>query len=122
MYTIVNESKYLLVFGVPRINLYQEIKQLFTKYGRISRIQKITDKLISNETREYFLLIRFSLLKQNAVMQSSYVINLQLKLSNSLIVILLNMKKFTLRGGPRHLSIVKISMEVFKNSSSRFSF
>lgn len=50
VYTIVNESKYLLVFGVPRINLLQEVKQLFAKYGRISGIQKITDKVTNNKT------------------------------------------------------------------------
>lgn len=63
VYTIVNESKYLLVFGVPRINLLQEVKQLFAKYGRILSIQKITDKLIDNGTSKVLNL--FDLLHLN---------------------------------------------------------
>lgn len=50
VYTIVNESKHLLVFGVPRINLHQEVKQLFTKYGTVLEVRKLTDVLATNET------------------------------------------------------------------------
>lgn len=33
------------MFGVPRINLKQEVKQLFAKNGAVSRIRVITDEL-----------------------------------------------------------------------------
>lgn len=53
-YTIVNESRHLLVFGVPRINLHQEMKQLFGKYGQLSKANVITDTLQSNDTGTAF--------------------------------------------------------------------
>lgn len=64
-YTIVNESRHLLVFGVPRINLYQEVKHLFAKYGRLSATNLITDTLNVNKSGKFsrFLhCIQFNLL------------------------------------------------------------
>ncbi|XP_077283981.1 uncharacterized protein LOC143909726 [Arctopsyche grandis] len=37
-YTINNESSHILVFGVPKINLRQELKQLLQKYGKIKSL------------------------------------------------------------------------------------
>ncbi|XP_031630076.1 RNA-binding protein 48 isoform X2 [Contarinia nasturtii] len=50
VYTVVNESKHLMVFGVPRINLYQEIKQLFAKHGKLTEVKRVTDELKANDT------------------------------------------------------------------------
>lgn len=50
VYTIVNESRHILVFGIPRINLYHEVKHLFTKYGSIESIQIVTDQLKTNDS------------------------------------------------------------------------
>lgn len=56
VYTIVNESKHLMVFGVPRINLHQEVKQLFGKYGEVAEVRLKTDELKPNNTG-WFLLV-----------------------------------------------------------------
>ncbi|XP_055319308.1 RNA-binding protein 48 [Sitodiplosis mosellana] len=52
VYTIVNESRHLIVFGVPRINLHQEVKQLFGRYGEVAEVRVKTDELKSNSTVE----------------------------------------------------------------------
>lgn len=36
MYTVANESRWLLVFGVPKINLQAEVKREFQRYGPLS--------------------------------------------------------------------------------------
>lgn len=55
MYTVADESKYLLVFGVPKINLLQEVKKEFTKYGPLRRIDIVTDELVKSSTGNYAL-------------------------------------------------------------------
>ncbi|CAB3234702.1 unnamed protein product [Arctia plantaginis] len=40
VYTINNESKHLLIFGVPSLNLRQETKALFMKFGKILQFNK----------------------------------------------------------------------------------
>lgn len=110
MYTIVNESKYLLVFGVPRINLHREVKQLLAKYGRITSVQKITDKLIKNETGKFNEIVSNN--RGQLALCNLVLLYLQLKLNNLPIAIRLNMKKCTVHDGPKHLSTAKISTEV----------
>lgn len=53
----MNESRHLLVFGVPRINLHQEVKQLFAKYGSISKVKPVTEELKPNGSGK--LLVKF---------------------------------------------------------------
>lgn len=38
------------MFGVPRINLHQEVKQLFGKCGEVAEVRLKTDELKSNST------------------------------------------------------------------------
>lgn len=37
MYTVNDESKHLLIFGVPSLNLRQELKALFIKFGKLTQ-------------------------------------------------------------------------------------
>lgn len=53
VYTIVNESRYLLLFGVPRINLQQEVKQLFAKYGSVSKVKQVTEEMNLNSSGRF---------------------------------------------------------------------
>lgn len=48
VYTIANESRHLLVFGVPKINLSAEVKNKFSKIGPISRITQVTNDVARN--------------------------------------------------------------------------
>lgn len=43
MYTVANESRYLLVFGVPRINLLAEVKREFQRYGALNEALLVTE-------------------------------------------------------------------------------
>lgn len=45
VYTVANESKHLLVFGVPKINLKQEIKCKLKRCGDIEFIQCVTEEM-----------------------------------------------------------------------------
>lgn len=42
VYTIANESRYLLVFGVPKINLQNEVRREFQKYGNVESVDNVT--------------------------------------------------------------------------------
>lgn len=44
VYTVSDESKYLLVFGVPKINLIAEIKREFQKFGQIKHTTVVTNE------------------------------------------------------------------------------
>ncbi|KFB43434.1 AGAP003741-PA-like protein [Anopheles sinensis] len=41
-YSVANESRHLLVFGVPQIDLLRELRQEFARFGPIESIQNIT--------------------------------------------------------------------------------
>ncbi|KAF5284866.1 hypothetical protein FQR65_LT13382 [Abscondita terminalis] len=43
VYTVNSESQHLFVYGVPKINLRNELKSAFTKYGRIKSFHVVTD-------------------------------------------------------------------------------
>lgn len=45
VYTVADESKYLLVFGVPKINLIAEIKKEFRKFGELKCTTLVTNEL-----------------------------------------------------------------------------
>ncbi|XP_075167141.1 RNA-binding protein 48 [Haematobia irritans] len=47
VYTVANESNYLLVFGVPKINLQNELKQKARKFGNIRNISDVTTELLN---------------------------------------------------------------------------
>lgn len=42
---MVNESKHLYVFGVPRINLKNDLKRLLQRSGTICRIENVSDEI-----------------------------------------------------------------------------
>uniref|UniRef100_A0A1A9WBA9 RNA-binding protein 48 n=1 Tax=Glossina brevipalpis TaxID=37001 RepID=A0A1A9WBA9_9MUSC len=44
VYTIANESQYLLVFGVPKINLTQELKKKLNQFGSLEYSRNITEE------------------------------------------------------------------------------
>lgn len=50
VYTVVNESKHLLIFGVPKINLHREVKQLLGKYGKLKLVRMVTSEIAVNST------------------------------------------------------------------------
>jgi RNA-binding protein 48 len=50
VYTVANESKHLLIFGVPKVNLQNEIKRELQKYGETEKIRCITD-IIAQESK-----------------------------------------------------------------------
>ncbi|XP_035890537.1 RNA-binding protein 48 [Anopheles stephensi] len=43
VYSVANESRHLLVFGVPQINLLRELRQEFVRFGALESICNITD-------------------------------------------------------------------------------
>lgn len=43
VYTVANESRHLLVFGVPKINLHAEVKREFQRYGALAQTALVTD-------------------------------------------------------------------------------
>lgn len=45
VYTIANESRHLLVFGVPKINLHAEVKREFQRYGTVTQTSLVTDQM-----------------------------------------------------------------------------
>ncbi|XP_050071196.1 RNA-binding protein 48 [Anopheles maculipalpis] len=43
VYSVANESRHLLVFGVPQINLLRELRQELVRFGALESISNITD-------------------------------------------------------------------------------
>ncbi|XP_041764712.1 RNA-binding protein 48-like [Anopheles merus] len=43
VYSVANESRHLLIFGVPQINLLQELRQELVRFGAVESISNITD-------------------------------------------------------------------------------
>lgn len=54
VYTVADESKYLLVFGVPKINLSAEIKREFQKFGELKYTTVVTNELSKTELAGMF--------------------------------------------------------------------
>lgn len=52
VYTVGNESQNLLVFGVPKINLYQELKRKLQRYGSVEHIRNITTEWVERPNAE----------------------------------------------------------------------
>lgn len=47
VYSIVNESKHLLIFGVPKINLGAEIKNQLKKFGGLASFTCVTNEMFN---------------------------------------------------------------------------
>lgn len=45
VYSVANESRHLLVFGVPQINLARELKDQLRRHGNIQLVQNVTDEI-----------------------------------------------------------------------------
>ncbi|XP_053690560.1 RNA-binding protein 48 [Sabethes cyaneus] len=45
VYSVANESRHLLVFGVPQINLLRELKAEFRRHGTVQCVINITDSI-----------------------------------------------------------------------------
>ncbi|XP_055546381.1 RNA-binding protein 48 [Wyeomyia smithii] len=45
VYSVANESRHLLVFGVPQINLLRELKTEFRRHGTVQHVLNITDSI-----------------------------------------------------------------------------
>uniref|UniRef100_A0A182M9P2 RNA-binding protein 48 n=1 Tax=Anopheles culicifacies TaxID=139723 RepID=A0A182M9P2_9DIPT len=43
VYSVANESRHLLIFGVPQINLLRELRQELVRHGALESISNITD-------------------------------------------------------------------------------
>ncbi|XP_049286699.1 RNA-binding protein 48 [Anopheles funestus] len=43
VYSVANESRHLLIFGVPQINLLRELRQELVRFGALETICNITD-------------------------------------------------------------------------------
>ncbi|XP_036331138.1 RNA-binding protein 48 [Rhagoletis pomonella] len=54
VYTVANESNHLLVFGVPKINLKQEIKCKLQRCGELEFIQCVTEEVAKKVELEAF--------------------------------------------------------------------
>ncbi|CAD7013681.1 RNA-binding protein 48 [Ceratitis capitata] len=54
VYTVANESNHLLVFGVPKINLKQEIKCKLKRCGEVEFIQAVTEEMALKVELEAF--------------------------------------------------------------------
>ncbi|XP_037050689.1 RNA-binding protein 48 [Bradysia coprophila] len=46
VYTVANESRHLLVFGVPKINLKNEVRREFQKFGTVESADNVTEELL----------------------------------------------------------------------------
>lgn len=44
-YSVACESRHLLVFGVPQINLLRELKSEFRRHGTVDLIQNVTESI-----------------------------------------------------------------------------
>ncbi|XP_038119016.1 RNA-binding protein 48 [Culex quinquefasciatus] len=42
-YSVASESRHLLVFGVPQIDLLRELKVEFRRYGTVQLVQNVTE-------------------------------------------------------------------------------
>ena len=60
VYSIINESRHLFVFGVPKINLNKEIKTELQKYGALARFENVTNEMFRKGAGEtsFFKLCR----------------------------------------------------------------
>lgn len=45
VYSVANESRHLLVFGVPQINLARELKDQLRRHGNIQLVQNVTEDI-----------------------------------------------------------------------------
>lgn len=45
VYSVANESRHLLVFGVPQINLLRELKAQFRRHGTIQNVLNVTNSI-----------------------------------------------------------------------------
>ncbi|XP_054740234.1 RNA-binding protein 48 [Anastrepha obliqua] len=54
VYTVANESKHLLVFGVPKINLKQELKCKLQRCGEMEFLLCVTEQLAKKVNLEAF--------------------------------------------------------------------
>lgn len=50
VYTLADESRHLLIFGVPKIDLKNEVKRLFEKCGTIESIRLVSAEIFVNKT------------------------------------------------------------------------
>lgn len=46
---MANESQNLLIFGVPKINLLQELKQRLSRFGKLEHARNVTKDIIEKE-------------------------------------------------------------------------
>ncbi|XP_005188417.1 RNA-binding protein 48 [Musca domestica] len=46
VYTVANESLHLLCFGVPKINLHNELKHSFRRFGELCHVRNVTQELL----------------------------------------------------------------------------
>ncbi|XP_013178956.1 PREDICTED: RNA-binding protein 48 [Papilio xuthus] len=53
VYTIANESNHLLIFGVPSLNLRQETKALFMRFGKLLKFNISTEHPAESFTETY---------------------------------------------------------------------
>ncbi|XP_055603376.1 RNA-binding protein 48 [Uranotaenia lowii] len=44
-YSVANESRHLLVFGVPQIDLTRELRNELSRYGTVQQVQNVTEAL-----------------------------------------------------------------------------
>uniref|UniRef100_A0A1B0FQH0 RNA-binding protein 48 n=1 Tax=Glossina morsitans morsitans TaxID=37546 RepID=A0A1B0FQH0_GLOMM len=51
-YTVANESQYLLIFGVPKINLTQELKNKLRQFGSLENLRNITEQWVQTLSYE----------------------------------------------------------------------
>lgn len=52
VYSVCCESSYLLVFGVPKINLQRELMAKFKRFGDLETCSVYSDKLLQNQCKE----------------------------------------------------------------------
>ncbi|KAL9912465.1 RNA-binding protein 48 [Glossina fuscipes fuscipes] len=52
VYTVASESQYLLIFGVPKINLIQELKNKLRQFGSLENLKNITEKWVQTLSYE----------------------------------------------------------------------
>lgn len=48
-YTVANESQNLLIFGVPKINLVQELRQRLSRFGKLTHIRNVTQEMLEKQ-------------------------------------------------------------------------
>ncbi|KNC33318.1 hypothetical protein FF38_06059 [Lucilia cuprina] len=49
VYTVASESQYLLIFGVPKINLLQELKQRLQRFGKLYYVRNVTTEMLERQ-------------------------------------------------------------------------